>query len=323
MFVLYNYYREPWLIAKLDAMLRDAFGQHAAPADLRRGHRQRRSSPPARASPRSTAGRRPATRSTPIPVGGVRRRSPPPTTGRSCTCGPRSSRRYYLAALALVLLCAALVVLAWRGAGRRHPVRRFSPHFFVLGIAFLLLETRSLVSFSLLFGSTWLVNALAFFAILASVLLAIVINARLPLSRPRLLYAGAVRGARRSPSLLPPESLLIDPPGLRYLARRDRSRSRRSSSRTSSSAYSFRDTQDRRHGVRQQPARRDGRRGARVPRAAHRLPALLVVVARSTCSRGVLASRFRLLADRDLVTGSGTPAAQPASSAPAAGSAGG
>ena len=35
-------------------------------------------------------------------------------------------------------------------------------------MAFLLLETRSLVSFSLLFGTTWLVNALAFFAILAS-----------------------------------------------------------------------------------------------------------------------------------------------------------
>ena len=69
-------------------------------------------------------------------------------------------------------------------------MRTFSPHFFVLGRAFLLLETRSLVSFSLLFGTTWLVNALAFFAILASVLLAIFINARFPIRRPQFLYAG-------------------------------------------------------------------------------------------------------------------------------------
>ncbi len=41
-----------------------------------------------------------------------------------------------------------------------------SPHFFLLGVAFLLLETRSLVTFSLLFGTTWIVNALAFFALL-------------------------------------------------------------------------------------------------------------------------------------------------------------
>ena len=79
------------------------------------------------------------------------------------------------------------------------PIRRFSPHFFVLGIAFLLLETRSLVSFSLLFGTTWVVNALAFFAILASVLLAIVVNVRLRPRSPAPFYVGAVRGHRASP----------------------------------------------------------------------------------------------------------------------------
>ncbi len=59
----------------------------------------------------------------------------------------------------------------------------------MLGVAFLLLETRSLVTFSLLFGTTWLVNAMAFFAILATVLAAILVNARLRLRDPRLLYA--------------------------------------------------------------------------------------------------------------------------------------
>jgi hypothetical protein len=82
-------------------------------------------------------------------------------------------------------------------------------------MAFLLLETRSLVSFSLLFGSTWLVNALAFFAILASVLLAILVNARMRLRRPAILY-GLLFVALGVAFLIPPESLLIDPPALRY-----------------------------------------------------------------------------------------------------------
>jgi hypothetical protein len=122
---------------------------------------------------------------------------------------------YYLAALAFLLLFAIVAVGAAvriGGAGGR----RLSPHFFVLGVAFLLLETKSLVSFSLLFGTTWLVNAMAFFAILASVLLAIFVNQRYRPSRPRLLY-GALLAATAVAWLLPADSLLIDPPQLRYV----------------------------------------------------------------------------------------------------------
>jgi hypothetical protein len=95
-------------------------------------------------------------------------------------------------------------------------VRRLSPHFFVLGVAFLLLETKSLVTFSLLFGTTWLVNAMAFFAILASVLLAIAVNQRFRPRRPRVLYA-ALLVAIAIAWLLPTDSLLIDPPEVRYV----------------------------------------------------------------------------------------------------------
>ena len=49
------------------------------------------------------------------------------------------------------------------------------------------------MTFSLLFGTTWIVNALAFFAILASVLLAIVVNARFRSASPAPLYGGALR----------------------------------------------------------------------------------------------------------------------------------
>jgi hypothetical protein len=122
---------------------------------------------------------------------------------------------HYLAGLAFVLIIAVLGVLGAARVGGTS-IRRFSPHFFVLGMAFLLLETRSLVSFSLLFGSTWLVNALAFFAILASVLLAILVNARLRIQRAGMLYVGLFV-ALAVAFVLPPESLLIDPPWLRYL----------------------------------------------------------------------------------------------------------
>jgi hypothetical protein len=122
---------------------------------------------------------------------------------------------YYVVALAIILGFALFAVL---GAARltATPIRRFSPHFFVLGTAFLLLETRSLVSFSLLFGTTWIVNALAFFAILASVLVAILINARFPIRHPNVFYVGLFV-ALGVAFLLPPEQLLIDPPWLRYV----------------------------------------------------------------------------------------------------------
>ncbi len=86
----------------------------------------------------------------------------------------------------------------------------------MLGVAFLLLETRSLVTFSLLFGSTWIVNSLVFFAILASVLLAIGINARFRFRDARPLYL-ALFGAIALSYLLPPTSLLIEPAWLRYV----------------------------------------------------------------------------------------------------------
>ena len=120
----------------------------------------------------------------------------------------------YLLALAVVLLGAgAATALA---AGVTRTTRVLSPHFFLLGVAFLLLETRSLVSFSLLFGTTWIVNALVFFAILASVLAAIAVQARYPRLPERPLYA-ALLAALLLAYLLPPAALLIEPPAARYL----------------------------------------------------------------------------------------------------------
>jgi hypothetical protein len=107
--------------------------------------------------------------------------------------------------------------MVWRAAkASGTSLRRFSPHFFLLGVAFLLLETRALVTFSLLFGTTWIVNSLVFFAVLASVLLAIAINARFRIRNPRWLYVGLLASIAIA-WVLPPATLLIEPAWLRYL----------------------------------------------------------------------------------------------------------
>ena len=57
---------------------------------------------------------------------------------------------YYIGALVSSSRSPGSRARAAKGSGTS--MRRFSPHFFLLGVAFLLLETRSLVTFSLLLG---------------------------------------------------------------------------------------------------------------------------------------------------------------------------
>ena len=211
-FVLYNYYREEWLIAKIASMLDATFDQ---PPIMRmyEAHKATFAAGPLIDS----LGGAPPPGDTIEPVPLVGEPVPKEATDdwpflylRTPFVAP-----HYLAGLAFALLVAVVGVLGAARVGGTS-VRKFSPHFFVLGAAFLLLETRSLVSFSLLFGSTWIVNALAFFAILASVLLAILVNARFRIRRPELLY-GSLFVALAVAFVIPPESLLVDPPWLRYL----------------------------------------------------------------------------------------------------------
>jgi hypothetical protein len=211
-FVLYNYYREEWLIAKIAEML-DATFDSPPIVQLYDAHKGIFAAGPLIDS--LNGGPPPADTVGSVPNVG----EPEPKVAsddwpflylRTPFIAP-----HYLAGLAFALVIAVLGIFGAARVGGTS-VRRFSPHFFVLGTAFLLLETRSLVSFALLFGSTWLVNALAFFAILASVLLAIFVNARLRIRRAGVLY-GMLFVALAVAFALPPESLLIDPPWLRYL----------------------------------------------------------------------------------------------------------
>ena len=214
-FVMYNYYRQPWLVQRYANMVADSFGSPpitrtyptgdfgaAVIADGPLVHALSGGPPPGDTieAVDLSGAPRPATDDWPFPY------------LRDPGIAP-----HYLLGLAIMIALAALGVggalrydgLPLRGFGARYA------HFFLLGVAFLLLETRSIVTFSLLFGTTWYVNALVFFAILASVLAAVAVNSRLRSRDPRLLYAG-LAGSLLLAYLLPPSALLIDPPIVRY-----------------------------------------------------------------------------------------------------------
>ncbi|MFL5626204.1 MAG: spermidine synthase, partial [Ktedonobacteraceae bacterium] len=119
----------------------------------------------------------------------------------------------YIEGLAMVIMFALAGTLT---LAPRKVLRRFDWHMFFLGAAFMLLEVKSLSTFSLLFGSTWLVNSLVFFAILSSVLLAILVNRRLKIKRIAPIYL-LLFGILILNILLPPEALLLSNPVVRYI----------------------------------------------------------------------------------------------------------
>ena len=209
-FVMYNFYREDWLPQKMAGMLDESFG--SPPIVRHHGG----SAATLAAGPLVTAldgAPPPGEPSDAIDLANA----PAPATDDwpFLYLKDRFIAPYYLLAIAIIIGVAVLLVA--RAAQRSGTsMRQFSPHFFVLGIAFLLLETKSIATFSLLFGTTWIVNSLVFFAVLASVLGAIVVNQRFRFRNPALLYAGLF-GSLALAVLLAPDALLIEPAWLRYV----------------------------------------------------------------------------------------------------------
>jgi len=125
----------------------------------------------------------------------------------------RSFPVLYIEGLAMV---AAFAIGGTLVFAPKKVLRHFDWHMFFLGVAFMLLEVKSLTTFSLLFGSTWLVNSLVFFAILSSVLLAVLVNSKLKIKRIWPFYL-LLFGILALNILLPPETLLLGNPVARYL----------------------------------------------------------------------------------------------------------
>jgi hypothetical protein len=112
---------------------------------------------------------------------------------------------FYLVALALVLGASFVLVRTIAG-----PIRQMGSYvdLFFMGAAFLLLETKNVVQFALLFGTTWFVNALVFFGILLTVLAAVEVARYVRPQRTPILYA-ALFAFLALAWAIPPEQLLL------------------------------------------------------------------------------------------------------------------
>jgi hypothetical protein len=221
--VLYNYYRDQWLIDKLATMAGHAFNQEplvttyggwGRAAVIMVGPRLRQLAPgkfgPYHENPPANNQNLRILGEGYYPLTDLQ---PATDDWPFLYLQGHSFPLLYLEGLGMVALFALLGTLL---LAPRRVLRRFDWHMFFLGVAFMLLEVKSLTSFSLLFGSTWLVNSLVFFAILSSVLLAVLVNSRIKIRRPTLLYL-LLFGVLALNLLLPPEALLLNNLLARYI----------------------------------------------------------------------------------------------------------
>jgi Spermine/spermidine synthase domain len=121
---------------------------------------------------------------------------------------------FYLVSLGLIL--AASLLLVRLAAGRLRQMASYLDLWF-MGAAFLLLETKNVVQFALLFGTTWFVNATVFAGILLSVLAAVEVARHVRLPSPWVLY-GALLLTLAVAWTVPQASLLSLSPPVRFVA---------------------------------------------------------------------------------------------------------
>jgi hypothetical protein len=176
-FAMYNSYRKTWLIDRYGWTLTDVFGHRPCLDSIGGGSRRGALVVGLEPGAQRCAGTWQPSAGTPAPATDDH---PFPYLHR------RGIPGYYLAVLLAVLVCALVGVRAVAG-----PLRWMRPYadLFFMGAAFLLLETRYVTGFALLFGSTWLVNAMVFTGVLLAVLCAVEASRRLRLRSLTPLYA--------------------------------------------------------------------------------------------------------------------------------------
>ncbi len=198
---LYNYFREKWLVDRLANTVAEVFGRDP----LGHVHKDRAYLGVMLAGPRVLElAAPPALPADVLAYGQSHAPSPAHPLVRDATVAmatddwpflymrTRELPRHYLAALALVLGVSAIAVwLAVRGQTRTPGLTplHWSWHFFFLGAGFMLLETKSIVQFALLWGSTWSSASLAIASVLVMALASTLVAARVELRRPWIVAA--------------------------------------------------------------------------------------------------------------------------------------
>jgi predicted membrane-bound spermidine synthase len=202
--VVYNYFRERWLVDRLANIAAAAFGAeprvhvHEARAFLgvlMAGPRLAQLTSPPHVPDQVTAFNQ---SHAPSPA---RMHERDPSVEPATDDWPflylhnRHIPQHYVVALAVVLVVSVVSVLLTLAAigAPRGGARRWSWQFFLLGAGFMLLETKSIIQFALLWGSTWVVASLAIASVLTMALLANAVVARKTITRPWVV-AGVLVG---------------------------------------------------------------------------------------------------------------------------------
>ncbi len=180
-FAMYNYYREDWLINRLAGTVDEVFGH--APCIDRFTAVQSLAVIAVGKSPDNAVCASTWERAA-IANAGEEIPAPSADDRPFLYLKDASIPQLYLILIGLIL---AVSLVAIRVVGG--PLRQMRGYgdLFLMGMAFLLLETRSITTFALLFGTTWLVNALVFAGVLLAVLLAIEVTRRVTLPKPLIL----------------------------------------------------------------------------------------------------------------------------------------
>ncbi len=122
----------------------------------------------------------------------------------------------YVWFLIAILLGSLLLIRIGGGSGPLRRMHRYTDLAF-MGAAFMLLETKNIVQFALLFGATWFVNSLVSAGVLVAVYLAVETARHVRLPRPMILYAALIASLAVT-WLVPPDAPLGLPLIPRFLA---------------------------------------------------------------------------------------------------------
>lgn len=192
--VIYNYFREPWLVDRLANTAAEAFGQEP----WVHVHQERAYLGVMMAGPRLAAmAAPPAIPDRVTAFGQSHAPSPARMHARDAGIEPakddwpflylktRHIPQHYIVVITMILaISAGTVWLLTRGEGGS-----WSWQFFLLGAGFMMLETKSIIQLALLWGSTWVVASLAIASVLTMALVANFIVSKIEVRRPWLVGA--------------------------------------------------------------------------------------------------------------------------------------
>jgi len=204
-FAMYNYFREPWLIDRLAGTAATVFG-HAPCIDTYAGAQA------AVSIGMTAADQRCGTIWSPSDTGQLV--APATDDAPFLYFKGGSFPPLYQITLASILVVSLLTVRILSG-----PLSGMRPYadLFFMGVAFLLLETKNVATFALLFGTTWFVNALVFAGVLVTVLAAVETTRRFRTPSLPVIFTGIALSLALA-WVIRPEWLLPLPFALRLLA---------------------------------------------------------------------------------------------------------